>query len=103
MIFNLDNYRTPIRIHGKNQLSRVLHYGVVEQCHNGHINLSIVMQLFDLSLTLAQMENIFIKYAYLNSLDKVIYAKYVYLDNNAKKNHINTHDKNLYFWTNSFL
>ena len=23
--------------------------------------------------------------------------------NNANKSHINTHDKNLYFWTNNFL
>ena len=61
MIFTLDSYRTPIRIHGKNQLSRVLHYGLVEQCHNGDINLSIVMLLFDLNLTLAQMENIVFK------------------------------------------
>ena len=58
MIFTLDSYRTPIRIHAKNQHSRVLHYGVVELCHNGDINLSIVMLLFDLNLTLAQMENI---------------------------------------------
>ena len=61
MIFTLDSYRTPIRIHGKNQLSRVLHYGVVEQCHNGDIDLSIVMLSFDLNLMLAQMENIFYK------------------------------------------
>ena len=61
MIFTLDSYRTIIRIHGKNQLSRVLHYGLVEQCHNGDINLSIVMLLFDLNLTLAQMENIVFK------------------------------------------
>ena len=61
MIFTLDNYRTPIRTHCKNQLSKVLHYGVVEQCHNGDINLSIVMLLFDLNLMLAQMENIFYK------------------------------------------
>ena len=51
MIFTLDNYRTPVRIHGKNQLSRCLHYGIVEQCHNGDIDLLIIMLLFDLKLT----------------------------------------------------
>ena len=59
MIFTLGNYRTAIRIYGKNMLSRVLQYGVVEQCHNGDINLSIVMLLFDLKITLARMEIIF--------------------------------------------
>ena len=59
MIFTLDSYMTPIRSHGKNQLSRVLHYVLVEQCHNGDIDLSIVMLSFDLNLTLAQMEYIF--------------------------------------------
>ena len=61
MNFTLDTYRNPIIIRGKKQLNKCLHYGIVEQCHNGNINLSIVMLLFDLNLTLAQMENIFYK------------------------------------------
>ena len=69
MIFTLDSYRTPIIIHGKNQLSRVLHYGLVEQCHNGDINLSIVMILFDLNLKLEQMKIFFIKDVFVNSLN----------------------------------
>ena len=50
MIFTLDSYRTPIRIRGKNQLSLFLHYGVLEQCLNGDINLK---------RTSAQMEILF--------------------------------------------
>jgi len=69
MIFTLDNYRTTIRIHGKISLDVFLLCGIVEQYHNGAIIL--------FKTNISTDRNYFFIIFFVNSLNKVIYAKLV--------------------------